>query len=179
MFAFSPVPNGLVASFQGRREVITGQLASANMFDVLGIRAAVGRLFLAADDFPGAEPVAVLGYGYWLRAFGGARDTVGRSLILDNRAVTVVGILPRTFRGVNWRVLRCHLAARMADLFRAVFRQCQAPRQASEQSEHGLAHSWVDDKPGLVRTASGRRLEGFLNSHAAMIAPVPVEIRKR
>src|SRR4051812_6444526 len=98
VFAFSPVPNGLIASFHGTRELITGQLASANTFDVLGVGTAAGRSLVASDDRPGAEPVAVLSFGYWRRTFAGSGDVVGQSLILNNRAVTIVGVLPRTFR---------------------------------------------------------------------------------
>ncbi len=80
VFAFSPVPNGLIASFQGRREVIAGQLASANIFEVLGVTPAAGRLLFAADDRPGAPPVAVLSYGYWLRAFADSHAAIGALL---------------------------------------------------------------------------------------------------
>ena len=100
--AFSPVPNGLVASSQGRREVVTGQLASANMFEVLGVRPFAGRLFVAADDRSGAEAVAVISHGYWLRAFGGNPAVIGQALTLNNRTATVVGVLPPAFRGVTF-----------------------------------------------------------------------------
>ena len=116
---FSPVPNGLIASFQGRREVITGQLASANIFEVLGVTPAAGRLLFAADDRPGAPPVAVLSYGYWLRAFADSHAAIGASLFLNGRAVTIVGVLPRAYRGVTFgETYNVVLPAGTADSFR-------------------------------------------------------------
>ena len=54
------------ASFEGRTELISGELVSGNYFRVLGIGAAIGRVFTAADDlYQGGHPLAVLSYSYW------------------------------------------------------------------------------------------------------------------
>jgi predicted permease len=66
---------------------------SAEYFDVLGLRAAAGRLFAAADDRAGAPPVVVLGHGLWRRRFGGDPSIVGREVALDGAPHTVVGVL--------------------------------------------------------------------------------------
>jgi putative ABC transport system permease protein len=90
-------PNG-----QGGRGRSRTALVSSNLFDVLGVTPADGRLLSKADE-DGRNPVVVITHGFWQRWFGGAPDTVGRSLVLDDASkgglgtVTVVGILPPGF----------------------------------------------------------------------------------
>lgn len=78
-------------------EVVDAQAASWNLFPLLGVRPAVGRLFTAADDQPGANATAVLSWGLWKRRFGGDPSVVGRSILIDAKSYTVVGILPAWF----------------------------------------------------------------------------------
>ena len=62
-------------------ERVSGAMVSMNYFEVLGVRAHVGRVFTEGDDRrPGGDRVAVLGYGYWQRRFGGDPAVVGRSI---------------------------------------------------------------------------------------------------
>jgi putative ABC transport system permease protein len=75
-----------------------GATVTANFFDLLGVRADVGRTFVAGEDEPGAAPAAVLGHGLWLRRFGGDRGVVGRQVTLDGEAFTVVGVLGPEFQ---------------------------------------------------------------------------------
>jgi predicted permease len=81
-------------------ETASAELVSGNLFSVLGVGAAAGRTFTAAeDDVPGAHPVAVLGYGYWERRFGRDLGVVGQTLEINGATVTVVGVAPRGFNG--------------------------------------------------------------------------------
>jgi len=81
-------------------ETASTELVSGNLFSVLGVGAAAGRTFTAAeDDVPGAHPVAVLGYGYWQRRFGRDPGVVGQALEINGALVTVVGVAPRGFNG--------------------------------------------------------------------------------
>jgi hypothetical protein len=68
------------ASFEGRTELISGELVSGNFFRVLGIGAAIGRVsFTGSDDlYQGGHPLAVLSYGYWKSRFGGDRGISGQ-----------------------------------------------------------------------------------------------------
>lgn len=70
---------------------------SPEMMPVLGAHPALGRSFLLEETQPGNAPVAMLGYGYWKRAFGGRMDVLGQSIALDGRSHTIVGVLPRDF----------------------------------------------------------------------------------
>jgi predicted permease len=85
----------------GPATVINGQLVSGDFFRTMGLKAAAGRLFEAADDKPAAAPVAVLNYGYWRSAFGGSRDVVGRTIELNNVPFTIIGVAEQRFTGIT------------------------------------------------------------------------------
>jgi predicted permease len=76
-------------------------LASANYFDIFGVRMWKGRAFLPEEEKPGsAVPVAVVSYTYWRKA-GSDPDLVGKTIRLNSRAFTVVGIAPEGFTGTS------------------------------------------------------------------------------
>ena len=82
-------------------EVVGAQMASWNIFPLLGVQAARGRLFTADDDQPGVNATVVLSWGLWKRRYGGDPGIVGRSILLDARSYTVIGILPAWFTWPN------------------------------------------------------------------------------
>jgi predicted permease len=82
---------------EGPAERLAGVRVTANMFEMLGVRAEVGRTLRAADDTPGQEKVVVMSYGLWQRRFGGDPAVVGRSLSLGGEPFTVVGVLDRDY----------------------------------------------------------------------------------
>ncbi|HYN08959.1 MAG TPA: ADOP family duplicated permease [Vicinamibacterales bacterium] len=89
-------------SAHGEMDVVDGIYASGSLFDVLGVPAALGRTLGPRDDMFGGGvdgPVVVLGHDFWQRRFGGALDIVGRTLTIERRPFTIVGVLPRTFFG--------------------------------------------------------------------------------
>ena len=79
-------------------ERVRAAAVSANLFDTLGVSALLGRGFVAGDDDPGAPATVVLGHGLWQRRFGGALDIVGRTLQVNGRPRTVVGVMPPSLR---------------------------------------------------------------------------------
>ncbi|MHB1938750.1 MAG: ADOP family duplicated permease [Acidobacteriaceae bacterium] len=81
----------------GPANIAQGEMVSGDYFETLGVRAALGRTLQPADEKPGAAPVAVLDYGYWQRAFGGATTIVGRTVRLNNVVFTIVGVADRGF----------------------------------------------------------------------------------
>jgi predicted permease len=85
---------------QGEPRRVQGHLVSANYFEVLGVRPASGRVFGPADEQgEGAHPVVVLSHGGWQRLFGGEASVVGREIVVNGRAMQVVGVTPEGFRG--------------------------------------------------------------------------------
>ena len=71
--------------------------ASSDLFDVLGLQPAMGRVFTAEEDKPGARIVAVLSDGFWRRRFGSDPGVVGREIVLDGDKTTVLGVMPPGF----------------------------------------------------------------------------------
>ena len=75
-------------------------LASANYFDALGVRPALGRVFTATDEQSHAG-VAVISHGAWMREFGGDPAVVGRTIRVAGEFVDIVGVAPPFFVGIN------------------------------------------------------------------------------
>jgi predicted permease len=78
-------------------ELAHAQQASWNIFPLLGVDAAVGRVFLPSDDRRDSNPTVVLNWGLWKRRFGGDPDVIGKTILLDARPFTVIGVLPAWF----------------------------------------------------------------------------------
>jgi len=88
----------------GTVQDIDVSLMSGNGFSVLGLRPFLGRVFGEADDVSGGGPngyQAVLNYNFWKNQLQGDQTIVGKSLTLNGRAVTVIGVLPRGFEGLE------------------------------------------------------------------------------
>ena len=81
----------------GEPEEVPSEIATPNLFSVLGVNPIMGRTFLLDDGKPDQPDVVVLSYGFWQKRFGGDQHVVGRHLTMNNRDVTVVGVLPRDF----------------------------------------------------------------------------------
>src|SRR5579871_4482432 len=94
--------NSVGVSFQGRTELVGAEFVSGNYFNVLGIGAAVGRVFTASDDLiQGGHPLAVLSYGYWRARFAADPEIVGKQIVVNGRSLTIVGVSPAGFDGVE------------------------------------------------------------------------------
>jgi predicted permease len=79
-----------------------GTFITGNAFEVLAVRAAIGRTLTPADDGPSAErPVMVLSHRGWDRLFARDPAVVGRRLLLNDIAVEIIGVMPDGFRGLN------------------------------------------------------------------------------
>ena len=81
----------------------TGAVVSANYFDLLGVRPAMGRFFQPGEN-EGGESVAVLSEGLWKREFGADPAILGRSIRVNGVPVTVVGVAPNGFRGAAFAI---------------------------------------------------------------------------
>lgn len=104
-----------VAAYTGRSIAITegaepvrlsGELITANLFPLLGIRPQLGRLFRSDEDAAGASGVVLLSDAVWKRLYAGDPSVIGRVISVNNEARTVVGIMPPDFkfpdRGEIW-----------------------------------------------------------------------------
>lgn len=99
--ASTPFPLALNWGGRAEPERLNGVLASANFFDVLGVKAYRGRTFFAEDKQLGANPVAVLSYSLWSRKFGADPNVIGQVITLNATSYSVIGVAPPNFKGVQ------------------------------------------------------------------------------
>jgi len=101
VFAYGLSLDGLAVEGQQPQRIMTSYVSS-NFFAGLGLKPAVGRLFLPSEgDVLGSNPEIVLGYGYWKSKFNGDPGVVGRPVTVDGHRLTIVGVTPKGFRGIQ------------------------------------------------------------------------------
>src|SRR6185369_6166786 len=98
----------------GEPEEITGQLATTNLFSVLGTNPVLGRTFSEDDGREGGPRVIVISYGLWQRRFGADKQIVGRQILVNEQPATVIGVMPATF---GWHILGKSRARKPADIW--------------------------------------------------------------
>ncbi len=96
---------------EGEPQTVAAPELTVDMFATLGVQPLLGRFFTAADNRDSAPGAVVLSYGLWQTVFGGNADVLGRKVILDDGAYTVIGVMPRTFafptrEAQLWKLLR-------------------------------------------------------------------------
>ncbi|HEV2114698.1 MAG TPA: ABC transporter permease [Terriglobales bacterium] len=90
--------DGVESVFGGSEPArVTVAAVSRDFFPVLRVQPILGRSFTPQDQRFGAAPVALVGYGYWQQFLGGATDLSSKKLTIENRAFSVIGVLPRQF----------------------------------------------------------------------------------
>lgn len=106
----NPVFSGLITyrvvvaslSHDGNNERIWGYLASGNYFDVLGVKPILGRAFTPEEDKTAdAHPVAILSYACWQKRFASDPAIIGRTVSLNGRTFTIIGVAPKDFVGTE------------------------------------------------------------------------------
>lgn len=84
-------------TLSGGAEPVKVVRTQANFFSTLGVQPLLGRTFAQGEDTAGNTRVTLLSYGTWKQRFGARRDIVGKSIVLNGRSYTVVGVMPRWF----------------------------------------------------------------------------------
>ena len=79
-------------------ERIAGADVTTNFFQAIGIKPVRGRTFSPEEEQEGRTQVAIISEGLWQRRFGGTADVIGKTLMLDGKNHTIVGIAPNTVR---------------------------------------------------------------------------------
>ena len=153
------VPVTLAAD--GRSERVWAQLVSGNFFEVLGVEAQAGRTLTPADDrFPNAQAVVVLGHALWQRRFGGDPGVVGRTVLLNTRPYTVLGVTPPRFRGAGTGIAY--------DAWVPMMMQEHVEAGGSRLETRG--HRWLDVYARLAPGKSREEAEAELTVLSARIA---------
>lgn len=88
---------GFTLTGEGEPELVIGQLASAELFDVLRVKPLLGRVFVPAENAAGRNRVMLLSHGLWQRRYGGDPSIVGRAVQANGEPYTVIGIMPPGF----------------------------------------------------------------------------------
>jgi predicted permease len=147
--ALSCIAGPLPLTWSGGAEPrqINAQLVSANYFDMLGIRPAVGRFFLPDEDMKrGGNDVVVLSYSLWTNKFGSDLNAIGKVITLNATPYTVVGVTPHGFRGTFTFVPA---------------EQVWIPVSMYTQALSGFFRDNFDDRRFLAVTAVGRLKDGI------------------
>jgi putative ABC transport system permease protein len=141
----------------GEPERLRGNYVTTNTFDVMGVPPLIGRGSTAEDARPDAAPIAVLGYTFWQRRFGGSRDVLGQRLRLNGTLRTVVGVMPPRFmwRGADVYLPIAFERGRIVDGVRQV---------------HLLGRL----KPNMTRAAAAADLTPILNDLGKRNLPEPL-----
>lgn len=138
----------------GEAERVDGRWVSAEFFSVLGVEPALGRTFASGEDAPGAGPVAVISAGLWQRRFGASGDVIGRSVTLDDKSYTIVGVLPASFGLYP-----------TTDVYVPIG-QWNNPALENRQAALGL-HGIGRLRPGVTRAQAQADLDGVMQRLAA------------
>jgi predicted permease len=97
-FAFTRIS----MTVNGQPNQYFAQLASGNFFDVLGVRAQLGRTFRPEEDREtGAGPVVVLNHGFWERVMASNPSMIGQSVLINGQGFTIIGVAPKGFQGTS------------------------------------------------------------------------------
>jgi putative ABC transport system permease protein len=81
----------------GEPERLPARAVSAELFDVLGVKPALGRSFVAEEDRPGANPVCIISHGLWQRRYGSDSALIGKQINMSGASYTVIGVLPASY----------------------------------------------------------------------------------
>ena len=153
-------------SSEGRTERVDGELVSGTYFPVLGVGAALGRVFTPDDDrVPGGHAVAVISYRYWLNRFGGSKDVIGKKLLVDGYPLTIVGVSQAGFDGTD--------PGSSPQIRVPVMMEAQlSPQFAEFYSLKNRRGRWVNVfgrmKPGVTMTQAKAALQPFFHQMLEM-----------
>ena len=140
-------------------EKLEGELATSNLFSVLGVHPELGRVFSAEEDQPGASRVALISHELWVRRFGGNRNIIGRDILLNNQKRTVLGVMPPGF----------HFSVKDGDIWTPI---AFTPQQLTQRGNHFLTVV-ARLQPGISVAKANAELSVLLKTRARQY---PIEV---
>jgi putative ABC transport system permease protein len=95
-------PRELALTGTGNARTVRATLVSSGFFEIVRARASLGRVFRPEEDTPGGKHVVILSDRFWKAELGGAGDAIGRTLMLNDEAYTIVGVMPASASVASW-----------------------------------------------------------------------------
>ncbi|HYL64309.1 MAG TPA: ABC transporter permease [Candidatus Methylomirabilis sp.] len=162
---FCRFPFDASVSFNGQAEHLQLEMVSGTYFSTLGLNPILGRVFTPDDDkIPDAYPYVVLNYAYWKSRFASDPNIVGKSLLLNNYKMTIVGVVQPGFDGVE--------LGRSPKLFVPIMMQKEIMVGNPNDMLHDRRTRWVNSfgrlKPGVTRQQAKAALQPFMHSMLEM-----------
>jgi predicted permease len=156
---FCRYPLATSVGYGGRTDRVMAELVSGNYFPILGVEPALGRTFTSKDDlFEGAHPLVVLSYSFWQNRFASDRSIIGKTLIVNGRNFTIVGVAQPGFEGLE--------LGRTAKLFIPMNMEPQVSPDWPPKEDRRTR--WVNAygrlKPGITRQHAQASLQPFMHS---------------
>lgn len=168
------MPMAAELSGTGEAARIVGARVSAALFRVLGVSPLLGRTFTAEEDRPGAD-VAVVSWGLWQTQYGGDRSIVGRTIVLERRPHTVIGVMPAGFEFPGRRLIIGGPFGEPGDVWVPIaFTDGQ--RQASRNANSNYS-AVARLKPGVSLDQANADLEAIAARITERYPPAPREVR--
>src|SRR5580692_8751961 len=162
---FARFPFDASISFNGQAEHVQLEMVSGTYFSNLGLNPYLGRVFTPEDDrLPDAYPYVILNHAYWKSRFSADPNVVGKTLILNNQNMTIVGVLQPGFDGVE--------LGRSPKLFVPLMMQKEImvgnPTDMLKERRNRWVNVFGRLKPGITRERAKASLQPFMHSMLEM-----------
>ncbi len=166
MFCRFPIPASL--GYGNHTERVGVELVSGSYFQVLGVGPALGRTFTPDDDrIPNGHPLAVLSYSFWQTRFASDSSIIGKTLVINGRNMTVIGVAQPGFDGVE--------LGHTSKIFIPIMMKAQMTPFWDGLKDRRM--SWVNAfgrlKPGISRSQAEASLQPFMHSMLEMEVKEP------
>jgi predicted permease len=145
----------------GEAEQLSARAITSDYFSLLGVKPVIGRTFRSGEDEIGAAPLAMISQGLWNRKFSASPEVLGKSVTLDGRSFTIVGVFPTNFELFG-------RSARTVDVYVPIgqWRNPLLPNRGAGLGLHGIGRL----KPG-VTNAEARADMDQISSNLAAVYP--------
>jgi len=150
----------------GQAEIADAFISTGNYYRVLGINALLGRTLVPDDDNPSAPPAALISARYWRSRFGSDPASVGKVIRINNVPVTIVGVLPPSFTGIQQAVSNGHDVLVPLSLDGQLSTGPAAPSPRVSQPTYWWLQVMGRLKPGVSATQVRGNLEGIFQQTA-------------
>ena len=161
---FCRFPNPVSMTFGAQSERVAAELVSGTYFDVLGVSTALGRAFTPEDDrVPDGHPLVMLSYDFWRQRFGGDRQIVGKTVLINKHEMTIIGVAQAGFDGVE--------LGYSAKIFIPVMMEKEiiiGPMKMLTDRRSRWVNAFGRLRPGVTETKAKAALQPFMHSMLEM-----------